>query len=109
MHVAETFGSYVIHRELGAGGIATVHLAESPAVATLYLGTDTAPTPMGEILDWIAARLGLPPPPPGAEEPGSPQRGGDKRLSSARLRASGFAFRYPTFREGFGALIAAGA
>jgi hypothetical protein len=64
---------------------------------------------MGEILDWIAARLGLPPPPLGADEGGSPQRGGNKRLSSARLRGEGFAFRFPTYREGFGALIAAGA
>ncbi len=31
-HVAEKFGSYVIHEQLGAGGIATVHLADSPAI-----------------------------------------------------------------------------
>jgi serine/threonine protein kinase len=30
--VAEKFGSYLIHEELGAGGLATVHLAESPAI-----------------------------------------------------------------------------
>ncbi len=30
----------------------------------------------------------------------------NKRCSNALLRASGFAFRFPTFREGYGALIA---
>ncbi len=96
-----------IHRDDCARALA--HLVECPALQPLYLGTDEAPTPMGEILDWIAIRLGLPPLPEGGEEAGSPQRGGNKRLSSARLRGEGFAFRYPTYREGFGALIAAGA
>ncbi|MDB4955741.1 MAG: serine/threonine protein kinase [Myxococcales bacterium] len=31
-NVADKFGSYVIHEELGAGGLATVHLADSPAI-----------------------------------------------------------------------------
>jgi serine/threonine protein kinase len=30
--VAPKFGSYAIHEELGAGGLASVHLAESPAI-----------------------------------------------------------------------------
>jgi len=97
-----------IHRDDCARAL--VHLVERPAVAPLYLGTDEAPTPMGEILDWIAARLGLPSLPRGADDDGgSPQRGGNKRLSSARLRGDGFAFRFPTYREGFAALIDAGA
>jgi nucleoside-diphosphate-sugar epimerase len=96
-----------IHRDDCARAL--VHLVERPTVQPLYLGTDEAPTPMGEILDWIAARLGLPPLPLGGDEAGSPQRGGNKRLSSARLRGEGFTLRYPTYREGFGALIAAGA
>ncbi|MBK7657688.1 MAG: NAD(P)H-binding protein [Betaproteobacteria bacterium] len=96
-----------IHRDDCARAL--VHLVERPSVAPLYLGTDEAPTAMGEILDWIANRLGLPPLPTGGVDPGSPQRGGNKRLSSARLRAEGFVFRYPTYREGFGALIDAGA
>lgn len=96
-----------IHRDDCARAL--VHLVERTAVAPLYLGTDEAPTALGEILDWIAQRLGLPAPPSGGADAGSPQRGGNKRLSSARLRAEGFAFRYPTYREGFGALIDAGA
>ncbi|HEX4944838.1 MAG TPA: SDR family oxidoreductase [Usitatibacteraceae bacterium] len=96
-----------IHRDDCARAL--VHLVERPAVAPLYLGSDTSPTPMGEILDWIAARLGMDPPPLDGDSAGSPQRGGNKRISSARLRGEGFEFLYPTFREGFEAILAAGA
>lgn len=82
-----------------------VHLVERPSVAPVYVGSDEAPTPTGEILDWLAAQLGLPSPPVGPDAGDSPQRGGNKRLSSARLRAEGFQFRYPTWREGFAALL----
>jgi nucleoside-diphosphate-sugar epimerase len=95
-----------IHRDDCARAI--VHLVQAPSVRPLYLGSDEAPTPMGKILDWIAARLGLPPPPVGADSPDVLQRGGNKRISSARLRGEGFRFLYPTYREGFEAIIAAG-
>ncbi len=94
-----------IHVDDCAGAL--VHLVERDRVQPLYLATDEAPTPMGEILDWIADRLGLPRLPAGPDDAASPQRGGNKRLTSARLRGEGFAFRYPTYRDGFGALIAA--
>jgi nucleoside-diphosphate-sugar epimerase len=94
-----------IHRDDCARAL--VHLAGLPAVAPLYLGSDEAPTPMGEILDWIAARLGVEPPPPGEDAAEAPQRGGNKRISSARLRGEGFRFLYPTYREGFAAILAA--
>ena len=62
---------------------------------------------MGEILDWIAKRLGLEPLPVGEDSGQFPQRGGNKRISSARLRGEGFGLRYPTYREGFAAILAA--
>ncbi len=92
-----------IHRDDCARAL--VHLVEQPALAPLYLGSDEAPTPMGEILDWIAARLGLEPLPVGDDAGRFPQRGGDKRVCSARLRSEGFRFAYPTYREGFAAIL----
>lgn len=92
-----------IHRDDCARALA--HLVERTAVAPLYLGSDEAPTAMGEILDWIAARLGVAPGPVGDDAAQVLQRGGNKRISSAALRASGFAFRYPTYREGFAAIL----
>ena len=56
-----------------------------------------------EVAAWLYARLGLSPP---AAAAGAPPADGSKRCSNARLLASGFACRYPTFREGYGALIA---
>ncbi len=94
-----------IHRDDCARAI--VHLVARPSVQPLYLGSDEAPTPMGEILDWIAARLGLPSPPLGEDNAQVLQRGGNKRISSARLRGEGFRFLYPTYREGFEAILAA--
>jgi nucleoside-diphosphate-sugar epimerase len=93
-----------IHRDDCARAI--VHLVERPVVQRLYLGSDEAPTPMGEILEWIAARLGLAPPPVGPDATEVLQRGGSKRISSARLRGEGFRFRHPTYREGFEAILA---
>ena len=94
-----------IHRDDCARAL--VHLVEQPVLARLYLGSDEAPTPMGEILDWIATRLGLDPPPVGGETGEAPQRGGNKRISSARLRGEGFVFVHPTYREGFAAILEA--
>ncbi|HSK40645.1 MAG TPA: hypothetical protein VK943_12840, partial [Arenibaculum sp.] len=37
---------------------------------------------------------------------GEPSRGGNKRCSNALLRSTGFEFRYPTFREGYRAILA---
>ena len=95
-----------IHRDDCARALA--HLVGRPAIAPLYLGSDEAPTPMGEILDWIADRLGVPPPPVGEDSAQVLQRGGNKRISSARLRGEGFGFLHPTYREGFAAILAAG-
>jgi nucleoside-diphosphate-sugar epimerase len=95
-----------IHRDDCARAI--VHLVEKPTVGPLYIGSDEAPSPLGEIRDWLAARLGVAPAPEFEDEGASAQRGGSKRLSSALLRSEGFSFRYPTYREGFEAILAQG-
>ena len=74
-------------------------------VDDVYVGVDDAPAAECEVMEWLAARLGAPPPrrvragDAGAEGTG-------KRCSNARLRASGYRFRYPTFREGYAAVLA---
>jgi nucleoside-diphosphate-sugar epimerase len=90
-----------IHEADAAGAL--FHLARLPAPAPLYLGVDCAPAPRDEVAAWLHARLGLPPPPSAAD---APPADGSKRCSNARLLASGYACRYPTFREGYGELIA---
>lgn len=91
-----------IHRDDCAGVLA--HLLDVAHVDNVYLGVDCEPATRREVVDWIADRLGV-------ERPGEdPQAAGplNKRCSNRRLLASGFEFQYPTFREGYGALIDGG-
>ncbi|MCU0231123.1 MAG: SDR family oxidoreductase [Acidobacteria bacterium] len=95
-----------IHRDDAARAIG--HLLALEAPLQLYLGVDDEPAELAEVLDYLAARLGTAPPPPDPEAlTGDPMRGrGTKRCSNRRLRASGFVPLYPTFREGYGSLLA---
>jgi nucleoside-diphosphate-sugar epimerase len=94
-----------IHRDDAAGAIAHVLRLASPAA--LYLGTDCAPVPRCVCLDWIAEQLGCPRPRRVEREAvaSGGARGGHRRYSNARLLGSGYRFIYPTFREGYGALL----
>jgi len=93
-----------IHRDDAAAAI--VHLlTREPQPAPLYLGVDHAPVPLNEVVTFLAAELGLPTPPAGdAAAPG--MRGGDKRLSNSLLLETGFTFDYPSYSEGYRALLA---
>jgi nucleoside-diphosphate-sugar epimerase len=91
-----------IHRDDAAAAI--VHLmtrADEPE--PLYLGVDSAPVPSVEVLNFLAAELGLPE--PEITENGG-TRGGDKRLSNRRLLGTGFTLAYPSYREGYRAVLA---
>ncbi|MET0928714.1 MAG: hypothetical protein ABWX74_04320, partial [Aeromicrobium sp.] len=84
-----------IHRSDAAGAV--VHLLTMPdAPATLYVGTDDEPCQLGDIAAFLAAQRGAPTPPPA-----DPALGHGKRLSNARLRASGWVPQFPTYREGY--------
>ena len=74
----------------------------------VYVGVDDAPATECEVLAWLAARLGAPAPRRirGGEGGEAAARGSGKRCSNARLRASGYRFRHPTFREGYAAVLA---
>ncbi len=96
-----------IHRDDCAGVLA--HLLDLPEVGdsdAVYVGVDTEPAPLCGVLDWIAARLGVEAPRRVPADQAPKRRRGAKRCSSARLQATGFRFRFPTFREGYGDLIA---
>lgn len=98
-----------IHRDDAAGLIR--HLLFHPAPEPLYLGVDSEPADESAVYAWIAKELGLPEPPPEGEEEARAvdrRRGvGSKRCSNRRARESGYRFRYPSYREGYGALIRA--
>jgi len=121
-----------IHRDDAAAAI--VHLCTMDTVpAPVYLGVDHEPAELGDVLDFLATELGLPRPPSesagavaagaagaaaggasasgasasgGKAAGGEPSRGGNKRASSGLLRSTGFEFQYPSFREGYRAVLA---
>jgi nucleoside-diphosphate-sugar epimerase len=93
-----------IHRDDCVGALQ--HLMSFPQPGNLYLGVDHEPAETCVVLRWLAGRLGAPPPRVENPTPGGAQRrGGNKRCRNARLVASGYIFRYPTFRDGYGALL----
>lgn len=91
-----------IHRDDAAAAI--VHLVmDVGSPAPVYLGSDELPVDLGEVLLFLAGELGLPHPPRGEA---TSSRGGARRVDSSLLRSSGFSFTYPTYREGYRAVLA---
>ncbi len=90
-----------IHRDDAAAAL--VHLATLDDPAPTYLVTDDEPARLDDVYTFLAAELGVPEP-PRAEAAGR-QGAGDKRLSNALLRSAGWAPRFPSFREGYRAVI----
>lgn len=82
---------------------ALLHIALLPEPALVYVAVDREPARRDDVVRWIADRLGVEP----RVVTGARGRGGNKRCSSERLVASGFAFRFPTFREGYASLLGA--
>jgi nucleoside-diphosphate-sugar epimerase len=91
-----------VHRDDAAAAI--VHLAGLAMIGPVYLVTDDEPVRLDDVLTFLAAELGVAAPAPAP--PRGRQAGGDKRLSNALLRATGFSFTYPTYREGYRAVLA---
>jgi len=95
-----------IHRDDCAGALA--HLMSVPAPAPIYVGVDREPAPRNEVLAWLAAQVDVPEPtweePTGAAS--SRAMRSNKRCSSRLLQETGFPFTYPSYREGYGAMLA---
>jgi nucleoside-diphosphate-sugar epimerase len=83
---------------------AVVHLLDVPNALPVYVGVDDTPLPMDVLYDCLAGLVGAPRP----EEGPAPAGIGSKRLSNARLRASGFVPRWGDARVGYAALVAPG-
>ena len=84
-----------IHRDDAAAAV--VHLLTSAqAPGPLYVGTDDEPALLGDVAAHLAHRLGAPAPPATDLALAT-----GKRLSNARLRATGWVPAYPSYREGY--------
>jgi nucleoside-diphosphate-sugar epimerase len=96
-----------IHRDDCAGVLR--HLMGLTTAAAVYLGVDCEPVDQKTLLQWLAGALGAPPPRPAAAAALPEERRSSKRCRNDRLLASGYRFRYPTFREGYAAVLAGAA
>lgn len=87
-----------IHVQDAAGALS--HLLDLPNPQPLYLGNDDLPALEAEVLAWVRDAEGL----PTVAASGGPVRG--KRVSSARLRASGWTPEHEDYRSGYAGLLA---
>lgn len=93
-----------IHRDDCAGVLQHVMQLRQPD--RLYLAVDHEPADQCIVLSWLALQLGLPPPrkETATAAQNSLQRS-NKRCRNTQLIESGYVFCYPTFREGYAALL----
>ncbi|MFI5426864.1 NAD-dependent epimerase/dehydratase family protein [Aeromicrobium sp. UC242_57] len=79
-----------IHRSDASAAV--VHLlTRDEAPADLYVGNDDEPALLGDVAAYLTS----------SESDADPAQGHGKRLSNARLRATGWVPEFPTYREGY--------
>ena len=93
-----------IHADDAAGLLAFLLQADAAGtpLADCYLGVDDAPAPLHEVVGWLREQLGV----SHWAEQSSVRRAGSKRCSNARARALGWVPQYPSYREGYAAVLA---
>lgn len=91
-----------IHRDDAARAIVHLALRNEP-MPPVVIGVDDEPAEVGDVLRFIARELDLPDPPTGDD---APRRAPSRRISNALLRSTGFEPTYPTYREGYRAVLA---
>ena len=98
----------LIHRDDAAGLIRHLLMLSDPP--PVLIGADDEPVDRCVILRWIAERIGAPPPRVTAPDPATgPRRRSNKRCSNRLLRSIDYRLRYPTWRDGYEALLNADA
>jgi nucleoside-diphosphate-sugar epimerase len=94
-----------VHRDDAAAAL--VHLIEVEARGVFNV-CDDEPMTQREVYVWLAERFGTSLPPSGPIDPNRKRGWSSKRVNNAKLRATGWAPRYPSFRDAIerdGALI----
>lgn len=92
-----------------------IHLADAVGVLShimnleepdnIYVGVDSEPCSRNDVIQWVAKQLGIK-----VEWSDNPDRAihrplSNKKCQNTRLLTSGYQFIYPSFKEGYGALI----
>ncbi|MEX0164103.1 SDR family oxidoreductase [Pseudomonas brassicacearum] len=92
-----------IHADDAAGLLAFLLEADrqGQVLDDCYIGVDDAPAPLAEVVGWLREYMGV----TQWAEDASVRRAGSKRCSNARAKALGWTPRYPSFREGYAAIL----
>ncbi|MBF0677264.1 NAD-dependent epimerase/dehydratase family protein [Pseudomonas sp.] len=95
-----------IHRDDAAGLLAYLLQADAQGrvLDDCYLGVDDEPAALHEVVAWLREQLGI----GNWAEQALGRRAGSKRCSNARARALGWRPEYPSYREGYAALLTHG-
>jgi len=89
--------NHIHQRDLVA---ALTHLIEAGAPGEIYNATDNTPVTYRDYYAWCSEFLSQPMPPHGAVDTERKRGLTNKRVSNAKLRATGWQPSYPSFREG---------
>ncbi len=92
-----------IHRDDCAGVLRHLMKLENPD--PIYLAVDNEPAEKRAVLLWLAGVMGSPEPRVAEKADVLKRPRSNKRCRNARLVQSGYTFRYPTFREGYSAVL----
>ncbi|MBT2297008.1 NAD-dependent epimerase/dehydratase family protein [Pseudomonas fluorescens] len=92
-----------IHADDAAGLLAFLLEADrqGKTLEDCYIGVDDAPAALAEVVGWLRDYMSI----TQWAENASVRRAGSKRCSNARARALGWSPRYPSFREGYAAIL----
>lgn len=68
------------------------------ALEPCYLASDDEPAPLWDVMSWLSEQFAYPHPSPLSVAPDAPQ---NKRCRNTRLKALGYRFLYPSYRDGY--------
>ena len=92
-----------IHCHDAAGALH--HLMNLGEPDRIYLGVDHEPASPSEVMEWLAAQLGIEVQKEACPLEQTRRHQSNKRCRNARLVGSGYQFTYPTYREGYAAIL----
>ena len=92
-----------IHVDDAAGLLAYLLQADARGMAldNCYIGVDDQPAPLHDVVAWLREQLEI----SHWSDDSTVRRSGSKRCSNARARALGWTPQYPSYREGYRAIL----
>ncbi|MBF8763937.1 MULTISPECIES: SDR family oxidoreductase [Pseudomonas putida group] len=75
--------------------------SQGKALDDCYIGVDDSPAPLAEVVAWLREQLGV----TQWSDEERVRRTGSKRCSNARARGLGWSPQYPSYKEGYAAIL----